>query len=80
MVLFWYFPPPSKVLRPEKLAAHLFEVDEDVEKDEVGTAVPECFAALPRVVELMGLKSCGLEFHRRVPSGHLGTNFATPEN
>nr|XP_019960041.1 PREDICTED: dedicator of cytokinesis protein 9-like isoform X3 [Paralichthys olivaceus] len=25
---------PNKVLRPEKLAAHLFEVDEDVEKDE----------------------------------------------
>lgn len=25
----------SKVLRPEKLAPHLFEVDEDVEKDEV---------------------------------------------
>lgn len=25
----------SKVLRPEKLAAHVFEVDEDVEKDEV---------------------------------------------
>ena len=30
------FLSPSKVLRPEKLAAHLFEVDEDVEKDEVG--------------------------------------------
>uniref|UniRef100_A0A8C5F4M4 Dedicator of cytokinesis 9b n=1 Tax=Gadus morhua TaxID=8049 RepID=A0A8C5F4M4_GADMO len=28
---------PNKVPRPEKLAAHLFEVDEDVEKDEVGT-------------------------------------------
>lgn len=26
----------SKALRTEKLAAHLFEVDEDVEKDEVG--------------------------------------------
>uniref|UniRef100_A0AAQ5Z7I2 Dedicator of cytokinesis 9b n=1 Tax=Amphiprion ocellaris TaxID=80972 RepID=A0AAQ5Z7I2_AMPOC len=25
---------PNKVLRPEKLAPHLFEVDEDVEKDE----------------------------------------------
>uniref|UniRef100_A0A665UX16 Dedicator of cytokinesis 9b n=1 Tax=Echeneis naucrates TaxID=173247 RepID=A0A665UX16_ECHNA len=25
---------PNKVVRPEKLAAHLFEVDEDVEKDE----------------------------------------------
>ncbi|KAM9820909.1 LOW QUALITY PROTEIN: dedicator of cytokinesis protein 9-like [Neosynchiropus ocellatus] len=25
---------PNKVIRPEKLAAHLFEVDEDVEKDE----------------------------------------------
>ncbi|XP_027867128.1 dedicator of cytokinesis protein 9-like isoform X8 [Xiphophorus couchianus] len=25
---------PHKVLRPEKLAAHVFEVDEDVEKDE----------------------------------------------
>ncbi|XP_039649290.1 dedicator of cytokinesis protein 9 isoform X14 [Perca fluviatilis] len=25
---------PNKALRPEKLAAHLFEVDEDVEKDE----------------------------------------------
>ncbi|XP_071320701.1 dedicator of cytokinesis protein 9 isoform X3 [Trachinotus anak] len=25
---------PNKVLRPEKLAAHVFEVDEDVEKDE----------------------------------------------
>lgn len=25
----------SKVLRPEKLVAHVFEVDEDVEKDEV---------------------------------------------
>uniref|UniRef100_A0A3P8SNY8 Dedicator of cytokinesis 9b n=1 Tax=Amphiprion percula TaxID=161767 RepID=A0A3P8SNY8_AMPPE len=25
---------PNKVLRPEKLARHLFEVDEDVEKDE----------------------------------------------
>ncbi|XP_041835168.1 LOW QUALITY PROTEIN: dedicator of cytokinesis protein 9-like [Melanotaenia boesemani] len=25
---------PNKVLRPEKLVAHLFEVDEDVEKDE----------------------------------------------
>ncbi|KAK2856743.1 hypothetical protein Q5P01_005478 [Channa striata] len=25
---------PNKVLRPEKLAAHLFEVDEDVEKEE----------------------------------------------
>lgn len=25
----------SKVLRPEKLADHVFEVDEDVEKDEV---------------------------------------------
>ncbi|KAM9327750.1 dedicator of cytokinesis protein 9-like [Pholidichthys leucotaenia] len=25
---------PNKVLRPEKLTAHLFEVDEDVEKDE----------------------------------------------
>ncbi|CAK6965515.1 dedicator of cytokinesis protein 9 isoform X2 [Scomber scombrus] len=25
---------PNKVLRPEKLAAHLFEVDEDVDKDE----------------------------------------------
>lgn len=69
------FSSPSKVLRPEKLAAHLFEVDEDVEKDEVFTAVPECFAALPRVLELMGVKSCGLEFHRRVPSGHLGTSW-----
>lgn len=29
----------SKVLRPEKLAAHLFEVDEDVEKDEVSQLV-----------------------------------------
>ncbi|KAJ3584590.1 hypothetical protein NHX12_015085, partial [Muraenolepis orangiensis] len=27
---------PNKVLRPEKLAAHLFEVDEDVDKDEKG--------------------------------------------
>lgn len=29
----------SKVLRPEKLAAHLFEVDEDVEKDEVSQLI-----------------------------------------
>lgn len=29
----------SKVLRPEKLAAHLFEVDEDVEKDEVSPPI-----------------------------------------
>ena len=27
------------MLRPEKLAAHQFEVDEDVEKDEVGSTV-----------------------------------------
>lgn len=26
--------------RPEKLAAHLFEVDEDVEKDEVSPPIP----------------------------------------
>lgn len=32
----------SKVSRPEKLAVHLFEVDEDVEKDEVSTQLPEC--------------------------------------
>lgn len=29
----------SKVLRPEKLAPHLFEVDEDVEKDEVSRPI-----------------------------------------
>lgn len=29
----------SKVLRPEKLAPQLFEVDEDVEKDEVSPSV-----------------------------------------
>lgn len=29
----------SKAVRPEKLAAHLFEVDEDVEKDEVSPCV-----------------------------------------
>lgn len=28
------------MLRPEKLAAHLFEVDEDVEKDEVSPPIP----------------------------------------
>lgn len=31
----------SKVLRPDKLAAHLFEVDEDVEKDEVSQLIQE---------------------------------------
>lgn len=31
----------SKVLRPEKLAAHLFEVDEDVEKDEVSPPIQD---------------------------------------
>ena len=32
----------SKVSRPEKLPVHLFEVDEDMEKDEVSRKVPEC--------------------------------------
>jgi len=36
----------SKVLRPEKLAAHLFEVDEDVEKDEVSPPMPKLSALL----------------------------------
>lgn len=29
----WFFY--SKVSRPDKLAVHVFEVDEDVDKDEV---------------------------------------------
>lgn len=33
----------SKVVRPEKLAAHLFEVDEDVEKDEVSPKVTKFY-------------------------------------
>lgn len=34
------------MLRPEKLAAHLFEVDEDVEKDEVGPPVHDLTSSL----------------------------------
>lgn len=33
--LFCVAPPYSKVSRPDKLAVHVFEVDEDVDKDEV---------------------------------------------
>lgn len=39
MFLCSMFRSSSKVLRPEKLAPHLFEVDEDVEKDEVSLRV-----------------------------------------
>lgn len=41
MSCFTCLSPFSKVSRPEKLAAHLFEVDKDVEKDEVGPLNPK---------------------------------------
>lgn len=33
--VFCFAPLYSKVSRPDKLAVHVFEVDEDVDKDEV---------------------------------------------
>uniref|UniRef100_A0A8C9TUM6 Dedicator of cytokinesis 9 n=1 Tax=Scleropages formosus TaxID=113540 RepID=A0A8C9TUM6_SCLFO len=48
---------PNKVARPEKLAVHVFEVDEDVDKDEVRDK-PHCFLDL-------GLLMKGCSFKRR---------------